>query len=249
MNAAKLFELELVRRGVRFSTDASSGRYLITAAGQSLAVDVSNLRRMLTGDAEDKDVVAGYVDAVLRAVAPHEVTSGDFYWCLERNDYVDSPSFAEVLSPQLDRVLTRFVDGGRLVAWATPSEVGVLDESGRDPLDRAWLNLDHALQRAGIRTRVIDGATLVFFETDFVSKASFMLAPTLRDIVSPLIGWPVLAVAPARDFQYFWNPDETALLNRVGPVIAREFLGSPHPLSTEVFRVGAGIEPIGAFRI
>jgi hypothetical protein len=27
------------------------------------------------------------------------------------------------------------------------------------------------------------GATLAYFETDFVSKASFMLAPSLRDIV------------------------------------------------------------------
>jgi hypothetical protein len=153
------------------------------------------------------------------------------------------------VSPHLDRVLTRCVDRDRLLTWATPTDVRVMAEQGHDPAEQAWVNLDAALQRARLHTEEIDSATLTFFETDFVSEASFMLAPTLRDIVSPAIGWPVLAIAPARDFHYLWNADRTDIIGRLGPVISREYLGSPYPLSTEVFRVGDTIEPIGAFPI
>jgi len=59
VDAATLFELELVRRGMRFTTEANSGRYLITVAGQPMAVDLRNLRRTLTGGVNDTLVVAG----------------------------------------------------------------------------------------------------------------------------------------------------------------------------------------------
>ena len=76
---------------MRFTTDASSGRYMITVAGQPMAVDLCNLRRTLTGREGDAHIVSEFLDAVVGAVEPQQLTVGDFYWCLERNDYADRP--------------------------------------------------------------------------------------------------------------------------------------------------------------
>jgi hypothetical protein len=136
-----------------------------------------------------------------------------------------------------------------------------LRHRGRTPLPPTrWLLRSARARsiRAGVRepgrsaparrlhTQEIDGATLAYLETDFVSKASFMLAPSLRDIVSAAVCWPVLAIAPAHHFQYLWSADRTDIIGRLGPVISREYLGSPYPLSTEVFRIGDTIKPICA---
>jgi hypothetical protein len=70
VDTATLFELELVRRGMRFTTDASSGRYLITVAGQPMAVDLCNLGRTLTGGEGDAHIVSEFLDAVVGAIEP-----------------------------------------------------------------------------------------------------------------------------------------------------------------------------------
>jgi hypothetical protein len=65
--------------------------------------------------------------------------------------------------------------------------------SVRCALQRYWKS-----RAALLHTQKFDGVTFAFFETDFVSKASFMLAPALKETVSREIGWPVLAIAPSQ---------------------------------------------------
>jgi hypothetical protein len=52
-----------------------------------------------------------------------------------------------------------------------------------------------------------------------------------------------------RDFQYLWSAQRTDIISKLGPVISREYLGSPYPLSAEVFEVGDTINAIGAFPV
>ena len=80
MDAATLFELELVRRGISFTVDASSGRYVVTVVGEPMAVDLSNLRRTLTGNEGDADVVAEFLDADAATAEPQDAGVEDFFW-------------------------------------------------------------------------------------------------------------------------------------------------------------------------
>jgi hypothetical protein len=48
-------------------------------------------------------------------------------------------------------------------------------------------------------------AAVAMLTTELLSNASLLLAPTLREMIEDVIGWPVLAVAPDRDFVYMWN--------------------------------------------
>jgi hypothetical protein len=246
-----MFELELVRRAIPFVADAEpvAGRYVVTLQGRDLLVDVSNLRRGLSGDDRDSGLVSEFVDGIVFAADPHEVVSDELYWCLDRNDYTIQPAYRSEVSAQVDRVLTRIVAGGRLSMWATVADVSVLSERGQDAMQVASANLDAAVLGAQLHTDQVDGAILAYFESSFEAKASFLLASSLQEIVAPVLGWPVLAIAPARDFQILWSADRQDLADRLGRVVAREHLGSPHPLSTELFRIGDGIEPLGAFDV
>jgi hypothetical protein len=59
----------------------------------------------------------------------------------------------------------------------------------------------------------------------------------LKDVVEPVLGWPLFAVMPCRDFVYLLNQKDQALLGRMGQVVMREYQGSGYPISTEVFEI------------
>ena len=94
----------------------------------------------------------------------------------------------------------------------------------------------------------IDGAAVMWLEADFPSKASLILAPSLREIVSPHVGWPVLAAAPDRDFVYLCTASRRDLIPRFGRVVVGEYGRAFHPLTTEVFEIGEAVEAIGVFQ-
>jgi len=138
--------------------------------------------------------------------------------------------------------------GTALIRWITPRVLSELGLSAGEASERAWSNLDAALQRAAqVTTGPVDGITLLGFAADLPSSASLLLAPSLREAVSDVTGWPVLAVAPDRDFVYVWNAGHRELLARLGGVVVRAHARAPYPLSTEVFQISDTIRAIGSY--
>jgi hypothetical protein len=151
------------------------------------------------------------------------------------------------VSRRTDRVLAEYAGDASSVRWVTTQH---LRESGlpdQDAFERAWSNLDAALRSAHIQTETVDGVPILWLDTDFPSKASLILAPSLREVVGPYVGWPVLAVTPDRDFVYLWTAANRDLIPRLGRVVAREYASASHPLTTEVFEIGDTVEAIGVF--
>ena len=110
----------------------------------------------------------------------------------------------------------------------------------------AWSNLDTALARAGqVTYPAPGGAALLSFAAALPSKASLLLAPSLRAAVEGTTGWPVLAVVPDRDFLYLWAAGYRDLIGRLAGVVIREHARAPYPLSPEVFEIGDSIRAIG----
>jgi hypothetical protein len=242
-----LFESELRRRGLTFAVDRESGRYEITVSGTRLLVSVDNLGRRLHGDARDAERVSGFVDSLVAAGEPHSITSAGLYWCLEPNDYSNQAAYRVAVSPQVDRVLVNVAEDESLITWVTAPNLQSIGLSAADASDQAWLNLDAALRRSRLETDEVDGVTLAILHTDFPSKASLVLAPCLRDVVSGAVGWPILAVAPDRDFVYLWNAERRDFIERLGGIVAREYGRAPYPLTTEVLEIGDSVQAIGTF--
>ena len=113
----------------------------------------------------------------------------------------------------------------------------------------AWRNLAAALTAAKLEYEDVDGVRLGFLGTELPIKAALILAPNLREVVSPVLGWPLYAAIPDRDFLYLWASPHRGFLNRVGRAVVKEFTSAPYPITTEVFEISDdGIKPIGAYQ-
>jgi hypothetical protein len=144
------------------------------------------------------------------------------------------------------------------LAWTDPDETKIMllapetlarwSLTEREAWDGAGRRMDALLAKTPVVVDEVAGSRLGMLATDSVFKSSLIAAPSLRHIVEPALGWPLLAVAPCRDFVYLLPDDAQDLLGRLGGVVVREFNTSPYPLSPEVFRISDhGIQAIGRF--
>jgi hypothetical protein len=149
-----------------------------------------------------------------------------------------SPKAAAALvhSDPDERLLT-FVRAGHLDGWLTGLE---------EAHEAALAGLDAVLERTALEVADAGGRTVGVLQTDSPFKASLLLAPGLKAKVGPALGWPLLAVAPCRDFLTLFADD--ALIPDLASAVMHEREASAHPISDEVFRVGdGGLEAIGAY--
>ena len=77
------------------------------------------------------------------------------------------------------------------------------------------------------------------------SKALLLLAPSLRAAISPITGWPVLAIAPDRDSTCIRDAAHPWLTGHPSAITTREHARAAYPLSAEVFQISDSIKAIG----
>lgn len=245
MNVRTLFEDALRQRGLDFSIDPESGRYVVEAANGRNLISLENLQRDV---AKDGDItrVPTFLDSVL---APRPTFSVDkLYWSLEPNDYEEASQMRTAVSDRVDRVLVHLSNDGRLITWVTHDVLDTLGLSKAAAETNAFSNLARALSEATIESQTIEGVELGYIATTLPFKASLILAPNLREVAEATLGWPLMAVVPDRDFLYLWAARHTDFVQRVGHVVVREYLKSSYPISTEVYEVtDEGIQATGEF--
>jgi hypothetical protein len=241
-----LFRAELARRGA-VCTAAGDGQWMVTAGSSRLLVRLDNLGRRLAGDGADAERVAFFADQLLATAQMPPVAVAGLYWFAQPNDNAAAATIRAPVSPQLDRVLVHVSDDGGLIRWVTHAHLQAAGLTEALAAERAWANLDQAVRQAQVTTLETAGATVAMLATELPSKASLLLAPALRERIEAVVGWPVLAVAPDRDFVYLWNASRRDLINGLGGVVSRENARAPYPLSTEIFQIGDSLRAIGAY--
>ncbi len=249
MNKVKgLFEAELGRRGISFEIDSESGRYVIVKSDGRFLVSVDNLDREFARDGDESRIV-GFIDT-FAVPQPFQVawSRENLYWALEPNDYEELADFRHPVSDRVDRVLVHNSAETGTITWITPEILAGLGLTMDEASEQAFQNLSKALSEAKVESSDIDGVSLGMIGTKMPFKSALILAPNLREMLEPSLGWPLLAVVPDRDFLYFWDARHTDFARRVGEVVVREFTESPYPISPEVFEISdSGIEAIGEF--
>lgn len=252
MNPRQLFEDELQRRGIGFSIDPESGRHVLDIGELRILISLDNLERDLARDG-DVGRVARFVDTVLEsasATRSEELSADGIYWALEPNDYEVPADYREPLSRRVDRVLVHVTPDGARISWINRSMLDRMGLSEAEARERGFVNLARSLDEASIEWSDVDGVRLGHLTTDLPFKASLLLAPNLRKVVEDPIGWPVMAVAPDRDFLYFWAAEHAQFAGRLGNVVVREFKGAAYPISTEVYEVSDDtFRAIGSFPV
>ena len=249
MNIQMQFEAELERRGLTFSIDAESGRHILEIGGGRMLVSLDNLQRDVSMDGDAGHVVR-FVDAIVASADENEraVSAEQLYWCLEPSDYEQRTDYRVAISDCVDRVLVVLSQDRQLITWVTPSMLDSLGQTLAEAEARAFANLGRALGEASIESQAIDGVQLGFIDTSLPFKASLILAPNLREVMEPVLGWPLMAVLPYRDFLYLWAARHADFVQRVGGVVVREYSQASYPISTEVYEISdKAIRAIGAF--
>lgn len=135
----------------------------------------------------------------------------------------------------------RFVSEADFCAWGISVE-------------EAWTAARESLKRIAADTHVelLTGGDLVLgmVHASEFHKASVIFSPSFRAQVPDALGWPVMAVAPARDFVYLLRNDDQDALSRIGAVVVREFRESGYPVSTEVWVLSDdGARAVGAYPV
>jgi hypothetical protein len=113
------------------------------------------------------------------------------------------------------------------VSFITPAMVDKWQVSLAEVEATASRNLAAALATAKLEYEDVDGVRLGFLRTELPIKAAPILAPNLREVVSPVLGWPLYAVIPDRDFLYLWPTGHRSFIGRAGRTVVKEFTTSP----------------------
>lgn len=252
VDVRELFRAELARRGAAYRV-RGDGRWAVSAGGLEVLVSLDNLDRQLAldrelaGDSGDSQRIAAFTSQMLAAAQLTPVAASGLYWFTEPNDYEVTAEIRAAVSRRLDRVLVHVSDDGGLIRWVAHAHLEKAGLTAAGAADRAWANLDQAVRQAQVTTMETAGAAVAMLATDLPSKASLLLAPALREMIEDVIGWPVLAVAPDRDFVYLWNASRRDLIAGMGGVVCREYARAPYPLSTEIFEISDSLQAIGAY--
>ncbi len=244
-----LFRQELSRRGVAFRHDAGSDRYIVQWQESELYVSLTNIEREYERD-RDTSRVYRFIDSLLSplsAVPEWEVAEPNIYACLEPR-HEDRGQLAVAISERVDKTLV-FINNQRgTITFIEPFMLDRWRATLPAVQAAASANLARALNAAALKYHEIDGVRLGYFETAHYLKSGLLLAPNLEAVAGPILGWPLLAVVPSRDFLYLWDARHWDFGGRVGRLVVDEFTKSPYPITTEVLSVSAsGLEAVGAF--
>lgn len=249
MDAEHLFEKNLRERNITFKK-LEDGRYEVNANGGVNKISLDNVKRNFLRDGDPK-VISRFVENILQKV--DELPAWDklslhIYPSLEP---LDNSRLADIVHQPLSDSsvvsLAYFNQQSNLLHWISESDLKKNGIDSKTAWETANKNLDAILDKTNIEFSEMDGQFIGFIEAHEPYKASLILSKKLKQKVSAKIGWPIYAVAPARDFVYLFSKD-SGLVNKVGSVVVQEFNDSGYPISTEVWELSdKGVEAIGEF--
>lgn len=247
---ATLFLTDLARRGIT-ATAKPDGDYEIAVGDTTYTISLANVSRDFARDRDPQRIVT-FVDSITRQV---RVPTWDearprIRWALEPTDMPLEDALHDKVSDQVALVLVHVSETETEIMWVAPSMAEGWGQTKESLMEAAVENMKAILAETKIDTTPIDEHTLGMVNTRLVAfKAALLFCPGFKAVVEPVLGWPVLAVLPCRDFVYLIPEKSHDLLGRVGPVVMREYHESSYPLCLEVFELtDKGALAIGEFQ-
>lgn len=244
------FEQEVRRRGLTPVAVVDGDYEIRLADGISRKLALDNLVRTVEREGDLASVQA-FVDAALSTEMQEALSPPytDLRLALESRSIDLSFAACQPLSPQLSRVLVATPPDEAVIRYLSTETVEDVEGGSDAAMQYALNNMATLLSKTSVTHESAAGHPVAMFETHSPFKASLLCAPNLKETVERRLGWPVIAIAPARDFlMVFSAADMNSLAPRLGSVVVREYTRSPYPLTTEILRISDdGIAAVGAF--
>jgi uncharacterized protein YtpQ (UPF0354 family) len=213
-------------------------------------ISLDNVRRQYNQD-NDISCVDDFVEVMISGLGPlpeWKMAKERIYFSLFPNDF----EFDGVINyPITNKVNTIFIYSFNLKnSWISEEQVSEWGITQKELVEAANINMNKLLANTQIKNENIEGKSLLFFETDKASlKSALLISKELKAKVEKLIGWPVFAVFPVRDFCYLFSEEDFDFFAaRLGSTVVQEYKESGYPLSTEVIKISdEGIRAIGEY--
>jgi uncharacterized protein YtpQ (UPF0354 family) len=249
--ADQIFRSELDKRGIRHS-ETPEGLYEVRINDQSVTVSLENIRRNYDRDG-DPDAIVQFVEKIdtdFFAETPswNEVKPYVRY-SLEPSDYDFDDVLFTPINEKLHQVFVFTSADGSRITWINQEMLDDWGVTREQVIQQAEENMAAIVAETKFEIEEIDGNKLGMISTEETPfKASLILSPAFRDLVSPTHGWPVYVVVPCRDFAYVIRKDNRGFLGRLGGVVIKEYRNSGHPITKDVLEVSNdGITAIGTY--
>jgi hypothetical protein len=253
MTADQIFETELTKRAIKWSK-LPDGLYELKIDDRTVSVSLENIRRNFNRD-HDRSMVLRFVDQAVRhdfADTPTwELVRPYIRFSLERcEDKTDLEGFiSDAVTDEVRKLYVFISPDGSQIHWVTESMLQHWQVT-RDVLSElAHENMIAIVAAAKMEHQDVHGVKLGYLVTEESPfKASFILSPAFKRLVSPTYGWPVYVMIPTREFMFVISATDREFLGHVGRAVVSEYHNSGYPLTKDVLEVGDdGIQPIGTF--
>ena len=251
--ADEIFSSELDKRRIKYSV-TSDGLYEIEVDEQSMTVSLENVRRNYRRD-RNVDPILQLVDQVatdsfskipswndVRPFVRYSLESSE-------NDELSEEVLSTRVTENLNQIFVYTSADRSRIRWINQSALDSWQIAGEQVVHQAEQNMAAIIAETEFEVERFDGNTLGMISTkETPFKASLILSPAFRDLVSASHGWPVYVVIPCRDFAYVIRTDNRDLLSRLGGVVLKEYHTSGYPLTKDVLEVSdRGIAVIATF--
>jgi hypothetical protein len=249
--AKQLFLAELASRGI-VPKELEDGGYRVVLGDLKLTINLENKGREFD-ETGDEAILKHFVDTILEhqtiPPASWEAARTRLFFAAEPSDHDFGDTCRQQVSDQVCLVLVYMAEQGQHIVWMTPTLLAELGTSREQAEAHAVDNLARLMAETPIETTEVDGHLLGMLATHSPLKASLIFAKNLREKAEPLLGWPLFAVIPCRDFAYLIPESAQALFPRVAQVVIGEYTKRGYPISTEVFKIDSDkVEAVGEFQ-
>lgn len=247
----ELFVKALAAKRLTVTRALEDGRYLVDIAGTPATISLDNVRRDYARD-HDPEAIVRFVDAIIQAICgelpPWSEAKSGLRLQAETAGQDWGDTLHEAVSDQFHRVLVYESPDRRTITWVTRGSLKEWGVSFEEVEAAASANMGALLKATPIELKKIEPYTLGLLVTPSVFKAALIFSPNLREVCEPVLGWPLLAVIPCRDFAFLFAASDDGIVERLGSTVVKEYRGSGYPITTEVLRIDdAGIEAIGEY--
>jgi hypothetical protein len=244
---ATIFERRLQACGAWFAFDEVTETYRVeNIDGLEGRVCLSNIARELSGDGDIYRVVRFAKNLLSGVSYPHDWSKvkHQVLWDIQSNTIVDQSDLTFHLSDQTHQVPVIFDPNAKQLLFLASHMLIAMSVSEEIVGRAANKNLSVELRNAELLVRELDGIRSGTFHSLLPFKAALILAPNLREVAEPVLGWPLFAVIPNQSSVYLFNAKDFdgvtgffETLPGVGDYVFEQFEFGAYPLSTEIFEI------------